>query len=392
LFGVGNLGNDGSFEVGLAMVRELTPHADVVCICPATEYMSRRYGISTIKMREPRQVASWLDPERSGLIGRVLRPFAEVQRWIDTYRAARRLAVIIVPGMGILDDFALRPQGVPYILFRWTLCARLARTPFAFVGIGAGPIKNPKSRRLMGWAARLATHRSYRDVGSQAYMADLGAPGHFTPDIVFADPRLRPAELLVEQSASSSACVGVGVMSFGGWTDRVAEGVDASLEYIARIVDLVGRLLDDGREVSLLIGAASDRATVRAVVSAVEATGRPIAGRLHTPEIASLGDLCVAFSKTDGVIVTRYHNLVCALIAGRPCVPIGYETRFDELKVSAGLGAFGHHTASFDVEQVLADLDAARVELDERSNAVVARLAEFDEMVRRDFAAVLGDV
>jgi hypothetical protein len=73
-------------------------------------------------------------------------------------------------------------------------------------------------------------------------------------------------------------------------------------------------------------------------------------------------------------------------------VPIGYETRFDELKVSAGLVAFGHHTASFDVGQVLADLDAARVELDERSDAVVARLAEFDEIVRRDFAAVLGDV
>jgi polysaccharide pyruvyl transferase WcaK-like protein len=393
LFGVGNLGNDGSFEVGLAMVRDLTPHADAVCICPATEYISSRYGISTIKMREPRRVASWLDPERSGRPGRVLRPLAEMQRWTDTYRAARRLAVIIVPGMGILDDFGLRPQGVPYILFRWTLCARLARTPFAFVGIGAGPIKNPKSRRLMGWAARLATHRSYRDVGSQDYMADLGAPGHFTPDVVFADARLR----ITEPSAASSAAgerpiIGVGVMSYGGWTDRVADGEEAARAYLARIVDAVGRLLDGGSQVSLLVGAASDRATVRSVVAAVEATGRQLDGRLHTPEITSLGDLSDELRKTDGAIVTRYHNLVCALIVGRPCVPIGYETRFDELKVSIGLGAFGHDTGSFDVDQVLADLDAARVELDERSDAVVARLVEFGEMVTNDFAAVLADV
>ena len=394
LFGVGNLGNDGSFEVGLAMVRELTPHAEPVCICPSPEYIAERYGIETMKMREPRPVSSRLDPARSGMLGRVLRPVAEVQRWISTYRAARRLAAIIVPGMGILDDFALRPQGVPYILFRWTLCARLARTPFAFVGIGAGPIKNPKSRRLMGWAARLATHRSYRDVGSQAYMADLGAPGHFTPDIVFADPRLTSIEPAAASSpvGERSPLVGVGVMSYGGWTDRVADGDAAAHAYLARIVDLVGRLLDEGNEVSLLVGAASDRATVSAVVSAVEATGRELDGRLHTPEITSLGDLCDELRKTDGAIVTRYHNLVCALIAGRACVPIGYETRFDELKVSIGLGAFGHHTASFDVGQVLADLGAARVELDEHSDALTARLAEFDELVRTDFATVLADV
>ena len=394
LFGVGNLGNDGSFAVGLAMVRELTPHADAVCVCPAPEYMAHAYGVSTMTMREPRPVASWLDPERSGRRGRLLLPLAEVQRWISTYRAARRLAVIIVPGMGVLDDFGLRPQGVPYIFLRWTLCARLARTPFAFVGIGAGPIKNPKSRRLMGWAARLATHRSYRDVGSQAYMADLGAPGQFTPDVVFAEPRLR----ITEPSAASvssgdeSPLIGVGVMSYGGWTDRVADGEEAARAYLARIVDVVGRLLDGGSEVSLLVGAASDRATVSAVVSAVEATGRQLDGRLHTPEITSLGDLCDELRKTDGAIITRYHNLVCALIVGRPCVPIGYETRFDELKVSIGLGAFGHDTGSFDVEQVLADLDAARVELDERTELVTGRLVEFDEMVRNDFAAVLADV
>ena len=202
----------------------------------------------------------------------------------------------------------------------------------------------------MGWAARLATHRSYRDVGSQAYMADLGAPGHFTPDVVFADPRLKPTELLVEQPASSPPCIGVGVMSFGGWTDREADGAEL-LAPISPASPTSSVACSTAAARSRCSSAhASDRATVQAVVSAVEATGRPLDGRLHTPEIASLADLCIEFGKTDGAIVTRYHNLVCALIAGRACVPIGYESRFDELKVSAGLGAFGHHTASFDVD------------------------------------------
>jgi polysaccharide pyruvyl transferase WcaK-like protein len=391
LFGVGNLGNDGSFEVGLAMVRELRPDADVVCICPAPGEISRRYGIPAIKMREPRRVTWFLDNERSGSLGRVLRPFAEVQRWIGTYRATRRLASIIIPGTGVLDDFGLRPQGIPYILLRWALCARISRTPLAFVGIGAGPIKHPKSRRLMVWAARLATHRSYRDAGSLTYMSELGAPGVFTPDIVFADARLSTTELLANAPVAPRKIIGVGVMSFAGWTDRTADGIDASRDYVARVVDLVGRLLDDGSEVALLTGAASDRATVRAVVSAVESTGRPLGGRIHTPEITSLADLCVELSKTDGAVVTRYHNLVCALIAGRACVPIGYEARFDELMMSVGLSEFGHRTESFDVEQVLADLGTAQSELKERHVAVRARLGEFEHCVRRDFAAVFND-
>ena len=147
LFGVGNLGNDGSFEVGLAMVREFAPHADVRCITSAPENIERRFGVASVRMREPLGIPSWL--KRRGRARLALLPGGEVHRWINTYRTARGLSAVVVPGTGVLDDFGLRPQGVPYILFRWSLCCRLARTPFAFVGIGAGPIKNGWSRRLM---------------------------------------------------------------------------------------------------------------------------------------------------------------------------------------------------------------------------------------------------
>jgi polysaccharide pyruvyl transferase WcaK-like protein len=391
LFGVGNLGNDGSFEVGLAMAREFAPDADVVCITPSPGDISRRFGLPTVRMREPRPLPAWLTPR--GPVRLALWPLAEIRRWIDTYRAARGLNVVAVPGTGVLDDFGLRPQGVPYILFRWALCCRLARTPFAFVGIGAGPIKHPTSRRLMGWAARLATHRSYRDPGSAAYMAELGAPGHFTPDVVFGDERLRPDP--DRYPDSESAVVGVGIMSYAGWTDHVVDGAsdsaEASRDYLERIIDLVGRILDDGDEVTLLVGAHSDLATVRTVVSAVEASGRPIEGRLHTPEITNLSDLCRELELTDGAIVTRYHNLVCSLIARRACVPIGYESKFDELSESVGLSAFGHRAGSFETKLVLDDLATAQLDRATHARRIDERLAEFSALVRRDFATVFGD-
>jgi polysaccharide pyruvyl transferase WcaK-like protein len=392
LFGVGNLGNDGSFEVGLAMVGEHAPRAEVVCITSAPKNITRRFGVASMQLREPRTMPSWMLTR--GRWRPIVLPLAEIRRWVGTYRAARGMDAIVIPGTGVLDDFGLRPQGVPYILFRWAVCSRLARTPFSFVGIGAGPIKHPASRRLMGWTARLATHRSYRDRGSASYMATLGAPGHYTPDIVFADAHLRSEP---EPCPSRPfGVIGVGIMSYAGWTDHVADGaVDVATpaeNKHARIVDLVGRLLDDGNEVSLVVGAESDLATVATVVAAVEASGRGVDGRVHTPEIMSLGDLCRELAKTDGAIVTRYHNLVCSLIAGRACVSIGYEARFDELTQAAGLPAFGHRAESFETEQVVADLAAARAEHCDRSPQVADRLVEFDELVHRDFAAVLENL
>lgn len=388
LFGVGNLGNDGSLEVGLQMVEEYAPDAEAVCITPSPQYISERYGIRTLKMREPRRLPGWM-AATPGTKRTLLRPLSEAKRWVDTYRAVRQLSLVFVPGTGVLDDFGLRPQGVPYILFRWALCARLARTPFAFVGIGAGPIKNPKSRRLMVWAARLATHRSYRDIGSRNYMADLGAPGRLTPDIVFADRRLPPTALSPAPAVPTGR-VAVGVMSYRGWSDDVVEGADAADRYVGRLVELVGRLLDLGLEVTLVIGAESDLATVDDVVEGVGATGRDM-GRVHTPTIASLEDLCVELAATDAAVVTRYHNLVCSLITARPCVAIGYEQRFDELKIAAGFPAYGHRTGSFEIDRVLDDLCRASRNVADRVDDSTARLARFDREIRDDFSALLAD-
>ena len=51
LFGVGNLGNDGSLEVGLQML-------EAVCITPAPSYIADSYGLRTIKMHQPRPLSA----------------------------------------------------------------------------------------------------------------------------------------------------------------------------------------------------------------------------------------------------------------------------------------------------------------------------------------------
>jgi polysaccharide pyruvyl transferase WcaK-like protein len=54
--------------------------------------------------------------------------------------------------------------------------------------------------------------------------------------------------------------------------------------------------------------------------------------------------------QTDAVVATRFHNIVCALKAGRPTASIGYSAKFEALLKEVGLEEFCQHVETFDVE------------------------------------------
>ena len=73
---------------------------------------------------------------------------------------------------------------------------------------------------------------------------------------------------------------------------------------------------------------------------------------VYTPPIASMYDLLAAIAATDLVVATRYHNVIAALMLGRPVVSAGYSKKNDVLLADVGLGAFCQHVESLDVERL----------------------------------------
>ncbi|MGZ8999043.1 MAG: hypothetical protein ACXW2T_09320, partial [Allosphingosinicella sp.] len=65
----------------------------------------------------------------------------------------------------------------------------------------------------------------------------------------------------------------------------------------------------------------------------------------------------------DVVVATRFHNVVSALIQGRPILSIGYATKNDVLLAEAGMGELCQHIEHLELELLK---DQFRVMFDRR--------------------------
>lgn len=367
LFGRGNLGNDASLEAILAFIRRARPAAEIFCICQNPDVVRQTFGIATVPIRWKGRFS--LLPERPERLFQKL-----PARIVDLAHAVRQLRntdVMIIPGTGILDDFGERPGGMPFDILKWCAAARITGTRSAFVSIGAGPIRNARSRFMMVTAARLAQYRSYRDEESRSFMAEQGIDarrGLIFPDLVFGlQPPAPPSPVLsapdTPPAAAGRLTVGVGIMCYRGWYGFDDSGADVFGRYIDKLAGFVRHLLENGHRVKLLIGDSDDWPAVEVIRSRFPAADR---SRLAAPPIASLHDVMAQMASTDLVVATRFHNIVCALKLARPTISIGYADKNDALMAKMGLGAFCHHIDRLDLDDLIRQFErmaASRAEV-----------------------------
>jgi polysaccharide pyruvyl transferase WcaK-like protein len=318
--------------------------------------VQRRYSIEAI----PIDVAPASSGDRS-LGGRVLRLSGRVRQefalWGESAARLRGVDHLLVTGTGVLDDFGVRPWNLPYDLYKWCTLARRAGAQLSFVSVGAGPIVQRASRWLMTAALRKAHSRSYRDQQSKDYLAGIGfdtRSDHVYPDLVFSLP---PARMPSHRPpATPPRTVGVGVMGYYGWSNSPQAGEGIYAEYVQKLSHFCTWLLERGYAVHLLVGElpTDDRprdeimAYLRSVLPA-EALERVTAPTIGTPD-----DVLLAVAATDLVVAMRFHNVVAALMLGRPVLSIGYAKKNDVLLADMGLGSFCQHVETFDLQRLQA--------------------------------------
>ena len=366
----------------LTFLKGLRPDADLTCICPAPDKVHEDYRVSALPDRP-----SSSDFNR---FVRLLNRRLHFLGWIYAIRQVRKLDLLIVPGTGILDDYQTGPWGIPYVLFRWCLSAKLSGTEVWFISIGAGPIYHPLSRWLMKRAVAVAHYRSYRDTVSRDFMISIGfdvRTDPVYPDIAFRLPA--PKCLAPRRRDGETLTVALGIMSYGGWRRDSARGADIFAVYLRKVMRFLSWLLNCGHNVRILTGETSDQQAVEELMSAVAVDGRIVPPeRLVAEPILSLHDVMRQIALTDIVVATRFHNVVCALKLGRPTISIGYADKNDALLTDMGLGDFCQHIESLDVDLLIKQfitIAEKREELEERireaNRAYQQRLAHQDALL-----------
>lgn len=237
-------------------------------------------------------------------------------------------ALVLGPGTIIQDQTG--PTSLPWHLARVPE-AMARRVPVVGVGLGVGPLSRWGSRSLTGAALRRCSTVAVRDQASADLLAVCGVVDNV---VVGADLALRLTPPR-QHATSNHVAVCLRPHAAGGHLIPLrhlpAGSMDAQrIAGLARgLDDLANRL---GMPLRLV---AMDTARDRPFSEAV-------ASQMHSPTEVVVPDLDTVLDEIASaqmVVAMRYHGGICALLAGRPVVLIGYADKVKNLADQIGPGA-----------------------------------------------------
>ena len=393
-FNSNNFGNEATLQTILDHLRVFHPDAKVTCICSSPETTIANHQVETIPISET-LFKSWVPRNR---LNRVLRRVcvglpSELFRWVLGLSKLSHTDVLIVPGTGLITDaFGLFNWG-PYSLLKWSLIAKARGCKLIFISVGAGPIYGTLGRWFVKIALSLADFRSYRDHATKEYLESIGFHSdkdRVYPDLVFGlTVGMIPFE---DTEKNRRRTVGLGVMKYAEKYSvaQPREGIySAYLESLAKVVTWLS-----SREynVRLLSGDLEDTQTredFKALLSE-RISARDQSNVIDEP-ILSVDNLLSQLVATDIVVATRFHNVVLALLCGKPVISISFHQKCEALMNSMGLDEYCLDINDLEADRLIEkicdlEMKADKIRLLIRQKTKVAREA-LDEQYKLIFDA-----
>jgi polysaccharide pyruvyl transferase WcaK-like protein len=375
-----NLGNEGSLDAVIAWLKRDHPDAIVDFMCIGPDKVTARYGLPAIPL-------NWIQRRRpaSGLKAIVLRVLG---KGIDACRVAawvRKHDAVIVPGAGSLEvTLPIGPWFYPYAMFLVSVSGRVTGTKVAMVSVGASAARQWLTRRFIKTAAKLAFYRSYRDPGSYEAMRQAGVDvtnDRIYPDLAFA-LRIPPA------SSGDPLTVGVGIMGFYGNNEDRAQAAKINAAYMEKTKCFVRWLADNGYRIRLFPGDNLwDDAVLEEVVADLQANRPDLEPMWAVADtVTSLDALMEEMAKVGTVVAIRYHNVLSALMLGKPTLSLSYARKHDFLMADMGLPEFCLPAKTFDVDQLIERFTELQGRSAELTQTMADRNAEKAQLLDRQFA------
>lgn len=390
-FGAGNLGNECTLQAIIEQVLQYEPDAQFLCFCTNPEDVRARHHIEALPAAVVRRGA-W----GGGRIRRFLRILfrwipLEVAQWVRNIGPLGRSDVFMIAGTGIVNDYLTGPLGWPYDFFRLSVLAGILRTKVVFLSVGVGPIRHPLSRWFIKRSLGIASFRSYRDQASRDYLEGIGfdtSRDFVYPDVVFG---LSQSSLPARAgSTGERRIIGLGLKDYFGSPDSPDAGTHRM--YLRTIAQFISWVHDHGYSVRLLIGDMHyDNPVVDEFVGLLAglgiATQEPL---LMVQPALTVADVLRQIAETELVISARYHNLVMALIQGKPVMALSDHAKLDSLVSDFGLARYRIPLADLNAETLIERFKELESELDRLKPYVRAGVDRYRQALDGQYASLLG--
>jgi len=371
-FGVGNLGNECTLQALLHNIRTYVPDAEISCICPGPEATQSDYKISSSLIKELP-----LSPVNNRILRLLRRIFVsipmELLRWLKAIARLKNVDMLVMTGTGMLGDFGIAPLGLHYEILKWTVAAKLCRCEVIFLSVGAGPLRQSLSRLFVKAALACADYRSYRDDFSKDYLKSIGFDrdrDHVYPDLAFSYPTARLPQS--SDHARTKAVIGVGLMTYFNRRCVAPEDETIYRDYLSKLGNFVTWLLERKYTVRLLIGDVTyDQRARQDLRTLLEERGFGCEnGRIIDEPASFVEEVLSQLAATDLVVASRFHNVLLALMLGKPVLAISYHEKIDALMAEEGLAGFCQDIESIDLEKMTRQFTT----LEEQSNEIKQQL------------------
>ncbi len=354
---------------------------DVVCICSGPEEAASDYKISAFPMKEKP-----LSPINNRLLKALRRIFVgipmEFYRWYRAMVILKDSDMLLMTGTGMLGDFGILPLNLHYEILKWSIAAKLCRCKLLFLSVGVGPIRHPLSRFLIKNSLRLADYRSYRDNFSKEYLDGIQFDTRndvVCPDLAFSLPRtMLPSDSIGDQHGT---VVGVGVMTYRNKRDSAQSDDGVYQEYLEKLCVLVRWLINRGYIIRLLIGdAVYDERVRKDLKVLLEEKGvRFEGGTILDSPASNFEEILSQLAATDIVIASRFHNVLLALLLGKPVLAISYHEKVDALMAGLGLENFCQDIENIDIDKLIEQFTV----LEERAGILKQQIGQKAEAYRQ---------
>jgi polysaccharide pyruvyl transferase WcaK-like protein len=302
--------------------------------------------------------------------------------WVSR-RRVKSLDLLVVTGSNqFLDNFG-GPWGFPYTLMKWTWLAWSAGVPVAYASVGAGPLDEKASFRLIRLALRKAKFLSFRDEPSRTLVDPDGRfNGKVFPDIAFAIdyPIQAKAPSYSDDYKPIVAINAMAVYDARYWYIKDPVRYQA---YVEKLTQFVQDLDARGYRPMLFATQVKDRNVIKDILDGLRGAGcgEDFVSTLYH-EHNTVDDMLSFLQSTDIVVPTRFHGTVLGLWAGKPTIGICYYRKAADL-----LGEFGQERFAFDIDSVTVDkLNSAVDDAWSDHAAIAERIEQQVVEYRKDLA------
>jgi polysaccharide pyruvyl transferase WcaK-like protein len=398
-FGTPNLGNEATLAAVIQNLSRLEPGINIIGFSNHTREAHYRHKIpifplsrqsssepgtpSSVNAKQPDKVDWKTRLQRYRAVYRLLKgivsPALELAFLNNARRSLQGIDLLMVVGTGVVTDSWGGPRGFPYTLYKWSLMARLYKVKLAFVSVGAGPIQDFTSKRLLKAALDSAEYRSFRDPQSKALVESIYVTGDnaVCPDLVFSlNSSCGPNT--VKPEAKTIVLHGLPYRKPGWWENPSFECYH---KYLQVMTEFAGWLLERGYTVRLVpTQLRMDPVFIQDMQERLQKYfPKQTVGKLIAEQADDFEQVMTQLSTASIVIASRFHCAIFSYLLSKPVLAVSYHSKMREL-----MKGFGQENFCADIESlVLESLIKQFKELEGASSNISMQVANRAELNSR---------